>query len=145
MREKQEFDEFKVERLIVLFKVLIAVILIIGVFVAIETTSGRWIDRSGKVMVAVSFLVTFWQFRYENQVAARSKSILLMPEKLIEAKGVPQEEAIRVASQIVTDLQTRIEKVRLRLLLHALVVAGIGELIAAFGEDIFLSVQPLFG
>ncbi len=144
MNQEPEFDERRVKRLILWFRVLIAAILLLGLLAATVTDSGKWVDRSGKVMVAASLLLTFLQFRYENQFATRFGSMPHLAEKLGNKKGIPKDEAARVVGGAIAELRVRFEDVRRRVLLHALATAGIGELIAAFGDVAFSAVQQLF-
>ena len=143
MSEDREFAEHDVERFIPWFRVLIGVIVSLGLLAAVLTGSGHWVDRSGKVMVAASFLLTFLQFHYENQFAARFASKQRLAEKLVGDKGIPEEEAERIVARSVAELRARFEGVRRRVLLQSLATAGIGEIIAAFGDIAFTAMRQL--
>ena len=141
MIEELDLNESKMESLIPWFRLLIASIVFLGMLAAGISGSGHWVDRSGKVMVAASLLLTFLQFRYEAQFTARPEMVTVRVRKLVQEKGILGEEAECLVGRKVAELRVRFEGVRRQVFLHALATAGIGELIAAFGDIAFLGVQ----
>lgn len=143
MSADREFNEHNIERLIPWFRGLIAMIASLGLLAAGTLGSGHWIERSGKVMVAASLLFTFMQFRYESSFAARSVSMRQLAEKIVNEKGIPDADGELVVDRAVAEAQVRFETMRRRVFLHALATAGIGELMAAFGDIAFSAVRDL--
>lgn len=144
MSEEFGLDVNNVEVLIRWFYLLIAIIVLGGILVASITGSGHWVDRSGKVMVAASLFLTFLQFHYEKRFPVRSECALGKIEKLVGSKGCSDEEVARVVARATSELQVRFDGVRQRVFLHALASAGVGELLAAFGDIAFSTFRQLF-
>ena len=133
MTHPTHFDEPKVQALIRISRVVVLTIVSLGIAAAIATDSGKWIDRSGKLVVAVSLFLIFIQFRYEEFFAKSGKSESSIVDE-IEEKGAPKQEASRIAGQKVEETKDRFEIINRRVTLHSLFTAGVGEVIAAFGD-----------
>lgn len=144
MNSEHRLVEHNILRLLPWFQALVLTILFLGILKAIVSCDGHWIDRSGKVVVAASLLLTFLQFHYENQFAATSTSLSRTVETLVNNKGMSSLEAKGVVLDAIEDSRIRFESVRRQVFLYALASAGIGELVAAFGEIVFASIRQLF-
>ena len=131
------FDEHRVERLILGFRFSALAILLVGIGVACVTGVERWIERSGHLLVAGSLFLTYLQFRYESHFSNRYRTAALRAEQLAAEKYIPVEEARRVIDEAARNLNARFEAVRHTVLVNAVISAAAGELIAAFGDLAF--------
>ncbi len=140
MPEAPYLDEAKIERYIPLFWILIAIIALSGIVTAYITHDGHWIDKSGKVIVAASLLLTYLQFHYEGKIDERFNETSKVIEKILNDKGVSPDERLRVVSESTSAMKFRFEETRRKVLLRALATAGVGELVAAFGGTLFENI-----
>jgi hypothetical protein len=108
--------------------------LFLGVYIAVQTSSGYWLDRFGKVIVICSLFMTYYQFRYE--VKNHTKPEVLKNEIANEAnfRGFSKPEVENIVSESLELRESKFEVDRKTLILHTLFVAGCGEFIAAFGN-----------
>lgn len=143
MIRDSEYDERKVKNLIWFFWVIVSAIVVGGLVVAILTGTGKWVDRSGKLVVAASLILIFVQFRYEGYFFNSIKPNTLIDDEM-QDKGVPQQESLAIAEQKVERSKEDFENMRRRLLLLSLGTAGTGEIIAAFGEVAYSCAELLF-
>ena len=88
-------------------------------------------------------LFTYVQFRYEHHFSERLKSSVDLAEKLTHEKSVPEREARTVIDTAVDQARLRFDDVRRRVLLHALIFAGIGEITAALGGVTLSGIRSL--
>ena len=113
-----------------------AAIVVCGFLLAGATGVHYWIDRSGKVLVVVSLGLTYLQFRLEYRHPDRLAKRVVKARRRAEDKGYLTDAGAFAGSA--AEKQTEaFERMRRRVFMRALLLAGAGELIAAFGSVAF--------
>lgn len=120
---------------------LVSVLLGAGIASAVYSHDGHWVDKSGKLIVASSFLLSYVQFRFE----ATHSTDVNISSRALEARGAVGSEAREIAERAKTRRRSFIEDSRATLLKHTLLAATAGELVSAFGADIFHLVVEALG
>jgi hypothetical protein len=116
------------------FRIACAIVLATGATATLRTHEEHWVERSGKVLVALALILTYAQFRYEVEhqnveQTARDTAAHLLKRKVF----VGPERQGDVLNRVKNAARTRLDAERLFILLNALAVAAIGELVSAFG------------
>jgi len=111
------------------------------VFIAVYTGDGHWVERSGKVIIALSLLLTYAQFRFEVSYESFPHAAAEKARALLEGRGLSEAERVNITTRTLEQARTGIDSTRRRLLLNALVAVAVGELVSAFGEVVFRLVE----
>lgn len=111
-----------------------AIVLVVGAMASLRTEDEHWIERCGKVVVAMALILTYLQFRYEVEHASAERVAVDTAAAAIRRKQVvaPQQQA-RLLRRVATLTRSRLEADRGTILLNALMAAALGELVSAFG------------
>ena len=116
------------------FRIVCATVLAIGAAATLETGEEHWVERGGKVVVALALVLTYAQFRYEVKHAGAEDGARETAAHLIERKTfVTPDQEIDVLNRVTTIARSRYDADRAYILLNALAAAAIGELVSAFG------------
>jgi hypothetical protein len=95
------------------------------------------VEKAGKLIIVTSLCATYLQFRYEVEYQGRledwSKEFL---DRCAE-RGFSDIEARKNLADRKAELGRQFENNRRRVFLNAIVLAAFGELLAAFGGDLF--------
>jgi hypothetical protein len=101
-------------------------------------TDLRWgceyFQRSGKVIVALALLATYGQFVYERRFLEALPILENTVRDRLREKGFSGTELSLLVSQKSAEMKEGMEAARRKILITALLAAGSGEVIAAFGD-----------
>jgi hypothetical protein len=116
------------------FRIVCAIVLAAGATVTLKTHNEHWVERSGKVLVALALILTYGQFRYEVEHQNVEHTAHETAARLLKRKVfVGPERQIDVLNRVQNAARTRLDAERSFMLLNALATAAIGELVSAFG------------
>lgn len=132
--------ERAVLRLIPLSRLCAAFIVVCGAAIAWHTESPHWVDSAGKVVIVVSLFFTYLQFRLEFEYHERQELAQVAVKRELADRGIPLGERDELSLEIKEEGRNRFNRARHRVLMNALVLAGCGELVAAFGSFVFEAI-----
>ena len=125
----------RLRRAIWAFRIVCVIVLALGVAGTVSTHNEHWVERSGKVIVALALMLTYLQFRYEVRHAADEKMAHERAEQLLQGRQlVSPGQKVAILDEIETTIRTRYDADRSYILLNALAAAAVGELVSAFGS-----------
>jgi hypothetical protein len=115
------------------FRLMCFAVLFLGVWISLKTHDPHWVERSGKLIVACSLILTFVQFRYELSHASAENVAGRVAAAVAEERGVAgtARDALPLRSR--EEARYRVDEARAYLLQNALVSAALGEMVSAFG------------
>lgn len=125
--------------LVPILRLVACAVVAAGALVAYQTGDGHWVEKSGKLVVALSFLLTYAQFRFE--VRHEEDPVAIKVDEFA-ARGVGPDEQERIGERARVTRRSRYDGTRSYILKNALVVAAVGELLSAFGGDLFYLAMP---
>ena len=125
----------------VVFWLAVASVLAGGVLSALLSGSAECIPRSGKIVVTISLLATYAQFRFEGWFHVRESKLREYVERVVRERGLTTSDAARMRRDAAAAASQAFETARRDLLIAALLAAGLVELVAAFGDLAFEAVR----
>jgi len=126
--------DLPLRRFVWIFRLACVVLLALGVALAVETHEEHWVERGGKVVVAMALLLTYFQFRYEVTHAKEEELARHTAAQLLRQKPfVSADQRIEVENKVGTIARTRFDADRAYILVNSLTFAIVGELVSAFG------------
>jgi hypothetical protein len=94
----------------------------------------EYFQRSGKVIVALALLATYGQFVYERRFLEALPELKETVRDRLKEKGLSGTELSLQVSRESAEMKKAMEEARRKILITALLAAGSGEVIAAFGD-----------
>jgi hypothetical protein len=122
-----------------LLRVVAVLVVTGGILCAYRTMDGHWVEKSGKLVVALSFLLTYVQFTFELRHDADRPAV---SADELEKRGVAPFEQHEIAARVRDARRVQFDGTRSYILKNALVVAAAGEFLSAFGGDLFHMAMP---
>jgi hypothetical protein len=116
------------------FRAVCVATLLAGVIATAKTGDDRWVERSGGMLVAMSLILSYVQFRYEIAHRAAEHAVLERASRLVKQKMfVGQGDQDAVLKNVGTTVRQALEAERAYILVNALLTAALGEVVSAFG------------
>jgi hypothetical protein len=103
---------------LVAFRVFVALAILGGLLGAWLTATPYWVDRSGKVVVALSLFLTYVQFKYEAGLEAEAAETARRAQILAESRALPSSEVARVVHEVREKFRSMTEETRHTILLN---------------------------
>jgi len=122
-------------RSVLIFRLACVIVLALSTARAVAIDDAHWVERGGKVVVAIALLLTYLQFRYEvshgkEEETARHTAAQLMGQKPF----VSAEQRFEIENKVATMARRQFETDRAYILVNSLAFAIVGELVSAFGS-----------
>lgn len=120
-----------------LFRLTALTFLAAGCMAAYLTQDGHWVDRSGKLIVALSLGLTYAQFRFELTYDADATNVAAS----VGTRSPTDWEQQVLSTRVRHERRSFSERTRHYLLTNALVGAAAGEIVSACGGVVFEMVH----
>jgi hypothetical protein len=137
-------DEAVVVRLLPWFWVAVALAIVVGCAISIATSDSHWIERFGKLVVAISLVLTLVQFKFEAKIEQLINAAESQAKASARDKGYSLSESKNLAERHAVSVKARLHQVRIRVFIQAIASGIIGELIAGFGGVLFSGLARLW-
>lgn len=126
----------KIERHLPLVSLCGAAIPLIGLIISISFQNGILFEKSGKLLVAYSALITYLQVTFEIRTDKASHDFKTSAVDILLMKGSTLSEADKIYQGAEKRRQNIVHEARLRIARVVLVLAATGEIVAVFGATI---------